>query len=94
MSVSLGVLLNNEEIRPGHSWINIDDGELNTSLRVGSLGDSISIQGTPEDMDRLAEAACTGHGPPSRSCARRPERGPASDLHRVDEQGVEPDNRL
>jgi hypothetical protein len=59
VSVSAGVLLNEEPIQFSQAWISKVSGVLHVSVRVGVTSDLsyASIQGTPEDMDRLAAAA-------------------------------------
>jgi hypothetical protein len=59
VSVSAGVLLNEEPIQFSQAWVSEVSGEMNVALRVGTVTDLsyASIQGTPEDMDRLAAAA-------------------------------------
>jgi hypothetical protein len=58
VSVSLGIMLEGEAIEPtGHIWLSAD--RLKVSVRIGEqyAPDTVSIQGAPEDMERLAEAA-------------------------------------
>jgi hypothetical protein len=60
----------------GTPWLGLDG--VNIAVQVGHPSSAYAVlQGTPEDMDRLAETAAppSRHGPPSRSCVPRPERG-------------------
>ncbi len=58
MSLSIGILLYGEEIQIGSPWVAVGSGDLCVALQVDpSCRDDGSIQGTPEDMDRLAAAA-------------------------------------
>jgi hypothetical protein len=59
VSVSVNILLNyGQLIEVGEPWLGLS-GDLNIALRFPTGDLAASIQGTPEDMDRLAEAART-----------------------------------